>query len=121
MPMMLVMGLLSGCLWAVNGDFDQSRYGSLITQFKCPVCQGQSIADSSAKVSVSMREQIKEMMLVGRTDQEINEYFTSRFGDKVKFSPDYSGRHHLLWALPLLLFAIIAWRFYALYRTHLSG
>ena len=62
MPMLLVIGFLSGCLWAVNGDFDQSQW-----QFDYPIqvsCLSRAInCDSSAKVSVSMREQIKEMML----------------------------------------------------------
>ena len=112
---------LSGWLFSIQGQFDTVRYASLITQFKCPVCQGQSIADSSAKVSVSMREQIKDMLTAGRTDQEINQYFIKRFGQKVKFSPDYVGLNHTLWLLPLLLFGTLSWRLYSQWRRAFLG
>ena len=42
----------------------------------------------------------------GKSDQEIVEYMTSRFGDFVLYKPKLSPSTYLLWGGPILLFIL---------------
>ncbi len=88
----------------LNMGYAKDRYQSLVDEYRCMVCQGQSIADSSTPVAVSMRNQVKKMIDSGKTDEEIDQYFIERFGEGVKLSPIKSQKHGALWLFPGLLF-----------------
>lgn len=92
----------------LNTVMAKDRYDTLIHEYRCVVCQGQSIAESTTPVANSMRHQIKKMIEGGRSDQDIDQYFVERFGEDVKLSPIKNQKHGLLWFFPglFLLFLI---------------
>lgn len=69
---------------------------------RCPVCQGESIADSPSTTAQEMMEIVHEQVAAGRSDEEIREFFAARYGRWVLLDPGLTVETVALWALPLL-------------------
>ena len=90
-----------------------ARYQRLIQELRCLVCQNQSIAESNAPLAADLRDQVSSQIVAGRSDDEILDYLTARYGDFVRYRPPLNSRTFLLWFSPgILLVAglLIAWR-----------
>ena len=83
----------------------QERYEQLIRELRCLVCQNQTIADSNAALASDLRREVRELLLAGRSDDDIRTFMTERYGDFVLYSPPVAPRTWLLWAAPALLLA----------------
>ncbi len=84
----------------------EARYVVLTHEFRCPVCQNETLADSEEPVAGEIRAQIRNMLLAGRSDGEIRDYMVSRYTEFILFKPEYSLRNAWLWLAPLVLLAI---------------
>jgi cytochrome c-type biogenesis protein CcmH len=89
---------------------NDARYQKLIGELRCLVCQNQTIADSNAPLAADLREQVKAQIGAGRSDAEIVDYLTARYGDFVRYRPAFKAQTWLLWLGPfgLLLVAALA-------------
>ena len=87
----------------------QARYDHLIREFRCLQCQNEAIADSNAELAVDLRRDIREMVAVGKTDAEIREFLTQRYGDFVLYRPPLKPSTWLLWSAPALLLLLGGW------------
>jgi cytochrome c-type biogenesis protein CcmH len=81
------------------------RAVGLSEQLRCLVCQNQSIAESNAELAVDLRRQIDEQIRAGKSDAEIIEFMTARYGDFVLYRPPFKVQTLLLWLGPALLAA----------------
>lgn len=81
----------------------EARVMQLSTQLRCLVCQNQSIADSNADLAVDLRTQVRDMLRAGRSDAEVFDYMTARYGDFVLYKPPLRVSTLALWFGPLLL------------------
>ena len=86
---------------AVGDPTPQDRVQALGSRIKCPVCQGEAIADSPSETATAMMEVVAEQVDQGRADDEIFEYFRVRYGDGILLDPPFRGRTLLLWLLPV--------------------
>jgi len=77
--------------------------GSLL---RCPVCQGMSIADSPSEMAVNMKEQVRELLARGYTEEQILQYFELSYGQFVLLKPKFEGVTGVVWVLPLLALAV---------------
>ena len=75
-------------------------------ELRCLVCQNQTIADSSAGLAVDLKNQVREMVKRGQSQDEIVEYMVTRYGDFVLYRPPVKPTTMLLWAGPFLLLLI---------------
>jgi len=69
---------------------------------RCPVCQGLSVADSTSNAAVLMQNRIRELVAMGYTRAEIEDYFVARYGEWVLLYPRAAGLNRLVWIGPLL-------------------
>lgn len=87
-----------------NALFDdpvlQARYEAINEELRCLQCQNQTIADSNATIAKDLRLQVREMLLAGKSDEEIMEFMTSRYGDFVTYRPPFVPRTYVLWLAP---------------------
>jgi cytochrome c-type biogenesis protein CcmH len=67
----------------------------------CPVCQGQTVADSNSRVALEMMDAIEAQVQAGRSDEEIYDYFRARYGDEVLVEPPREGINLALWWIPV--------------------
>lgn len=75
-------------------------------ELMCPVCQGQSVAESNSGLAIDMRSIIKEKLENGESKEEIISYFKTRYGDSILGAPPAKGVGYLLWLLPILSLSI---------------
>ena len=81
----------------------EARVMALAENLRCLVCQNETLAASHAPLAVDLRQQIREQMKAGRTDQEIISFLTDRWGDFILFSPPVKATTYLLWFGPFAL------------------
>ncbi len=89
--------------FSFNTQAEEDRYKRLIEEIRCVKCQNTSIAGSNAAIARDHRAKVYEMLMKGKTDDEIREWFVVRYGDFVLYRPQVDPRTWLLWGLPLLL------------------
>ncbi len=80
----------------------QARFEELTWELRCLVCQNQNIADSNSDLAKDLRDQVRTMLLEGRSDDEILAYMTDRYGDFVLYRPRFTPKNWFLWAAPAL-------------------
>lgn len=71
---------------------------------RCPVCEGQSVADSHAPLAADLRALVRARLAAGDSDAETYDYIRARYGDAVLMKPPLAGRTWLLWLAPVLVF-----------------
>ena len=80
-----------------------ARAVKLAEKLRCLVCQNQSIAESNAELAQDLRRQIREQIAAGKSDDQIADYMTARYGDFVLYQPPFRTTTLLLWLGPALL------------------
>jgi cytochrome c-type biogenesis protein CcmH len=81
----------------------EARMQAIAVELRCLVCQNQTIADSHADLAVDLRNQVRDMLRQGKTDREIIDYMTARYGDFVLYRPPVKATTMLLWFGPAVL------------------
>jgi cytochrome c-type biogenesis protein CcmH len=84
----------------------QERFNKLAEELRCLVCQNQNLADSDAPLAHDLRREVHEMVLAGRTNEQIKEFLVARYGDFVLYRPPVQKNTYLLWLAPLVLLLI---------------
>jgi cytochrome c-type biogenesis protein CcmH len=91
----------------------QARYLKLTHELRCMQCQNVSIADSEVDLAADLRDEVRDLLLAGKSDDEIRAYFVARYGEFILFRPLVNARNMWLWAAPgvfLLVGILIAIR-----------
>lgn len=87
---------------------------TLTEQLRCLVCQNMTIADSHAPLAIDLKNQVREKLARGMSDQEVVDYMVARYGDFVLYRPPVKSTTWLLWFGPFLLmlggFAFLFWK-----------
>ena len=96
--------LLLALFIAFQADADtlEDQVAEISGELMCPVCEGQSVAESNAQLARDMRAVIKTKLLEGDTKEEIMDYFVSSYGETILASPPPKGFSVILWLLPVL-------------------
>jgi len=97
----------------LNDPVAAKREVELAKQLRCLVCQNETIADSRADLAKDLRQKLREQMAAGKSDEEIIQFMTDRYGDFVLYRPPMKATTVLLWTGPFLLLvigALVIWR-----------
>jgi cytochrome c-type biogenesis protein CcmH len=89
----------------------ENRLTLLSRELRCVVCQNEALSESPAELATDMRQEIRDLMKAGKTDQEVLTFLTSRYGDFVLFRPPFKPVTYLLWIGPFafLGFGVLVW------------
>lgn len=86
----------------------------LTDRMRCPVCQGLSIADSGTMIALAMKEEVRQFLAAGYTEEQILLYFEASYGEFIRLEPKPTGFNLLVWIAPvaalLVGFGIVASR-----------
>lgn len=85
----------------------EAQATALMYTLRCLKCQSQSIADSDAPMAGDMRHQVRSRLLAGESPEEVRDWLTQRYGDYVSYEPTVSSTTWPLFAIPLLLLALV--------------
>ena len=81
----------------------EERVNKLSKELRCLVCQNETLADSRADLAEDLRAQIREQMKAGKSDKEIVDYLTQRYGKFILYNPPVDPTTYFLWFGPFLL------------------
>jgi cytochrome c-type biogenesis protein CcmH len=84
----------------------QKRYLGLTHELRCMQCQNEAIADSPVSLAADLRRQVAEMLIAGKSDDDVRNYMVARYGDFILFRPRVSTRTLWLWLAPGVLLLI---------------
>ena len=99
----------------------EQRLKSLSNELRCLVCQNQSLADSNADLAVDLRNQVREQIVAGRSDEDIRTWLTDRYGDFVLYRPPLKRTTVMLWLGPALLLVAALGALYLTLRRRRRG
>jgi cytochrome c-type biogenesis protein CcmH len=111
MRLLLVAACLLAAAAASGDDALDARLKALETQLRCLVCQNETLADSAAPLAEDLRNEVRELALAGKSDDDIRAYLVARYGDFVLYKPPVKPVTYLLWFGPFLLLfgGALAW------------
>ena len=87
----------------------EARLVEISQELRCLVCQNESLASSHAELADDLRQEVRELIRSGKSDQEIKDFLVARYGDFVLYRPDVKPLTWVLWFGPfaLLLIAVV--------------
>jgi cytochrome c-type biogenesis protein CcmH len=120
----LLVGACIACgAWAQSAEVDkpdpavEARLKPLAEELRCLVCQNQTLADSNAPLAQDLRNEIREMIARGQSDDQIREYLVQRYGDFVLYRPPLKENTLVLWLGPFALLVAAAAMFVRIVRA----
>ena len=75
----------------------------ILKNLRCLVCQGQTISESNSDFAQTVKLVVREKINEGKTEKEIYNFLTSKYGDWIVYKPKFNKTNFLLWFLPYLI------------------
>jgi cytochrome c-type biogenesis protein CcmH len=89
------------------------RVEGIGSRIKCPVCQGESIANSPSPMAEDMMDLVSERVAAGFSDEQIIDELLSSYTGALLLDPPTKGSTLVLWVAPILALAagltVIVW------------
>ena len=95
----------------------EARLKQLSGELRCVVCQNEALSDSPADLADSMRQEIRDLMKSGMSDQQVKDFLTERYGDFVLFRPPFKPLTYLLWIGPFVFLGFGVWVWFVALRA----
>lgn len=105
----LAFGLRAGFGDLLGEPSLEQQTRTLAQQLRCPVCTGQSVAESDSTVANEMRAEIRARLEAGDDPADILASFESRYGAWIINQPPARGLYALVWAGPFVAAGVGAW------------
>jgi cytochrome c-type biogenesis protein CcmH len=84
-----------------TGPAENDRVREIGSRIKCPVCQGESIADSPSQMAEDMMALVEEKVAQGASDDQIIDDILASYSGAVLLDPPLSGITLWLWLAPV--------------------
>jgi len=84
----------------------EARYLELTHELRCMQCQNESLADSPVVLAADLRAEVRDMLLAGKSDDEIRAFMVARYGDFILFRPRFNARTAWVWLAPGVLLLV---------------
>ena len=84
----------------------EKRAREISAGLRCLVCQNQSIDDSDAQLAKDLRLLVRERLVAGDTDDEVESFLVQRYGEFVLLKPTFGTHTMLLWLAPALVLVL---------------
>ncbi|MDP1897419.1 MAG: cytochrome c-type biogenesis protein CcmH [Sulfurimicrobium sp.] len=81
----------------------EQRMIALSEDLRCLVCQNESLAGSRSELAQDLRQEIRDQLRTGKSNDQVIEYLTDRYGDFVLYKPPLKPLTWLLWFGPFVL------------------
>jgi cytochrome c-type biogenesis protein CcmH len=79
-----------------------ARADRLDRELACPVCVGESVADSNAPESRAIRSDIVKRIRAGQRDAEIRDAYVVIYGEHILLTPSNGGIGIVAWGVPIV-------------------
>ena len=102
----LSMHISSDMVYKFDSQADELRFNNLIKEIRCPKCTSGSLSSSNAPISEDLKLKIVEMIKDGKSDSDIKQYVSDRFGKESLYDPEFTQQTYILWFGPLIFIVI---------------
>ena len=102
----LSMHISSDIVYKFDNQADELRFNNLIKEIRCPKCTSGSLSSSNAPISEDLKLKIVEMIKDGKSDSDIKQYVSDRFGKESLYDPEFTQQTYILWFGPLIFIVI---------------
>ncbi|MEM9101772.1 MAG: cytochrome c-type biogenesis protein [Pseudomonadota bacterium] len=108
--LMPVLTMAAFDVYQFETEQQEKRFHSLTHELRCPKCQNQSLAGSDSELAQDLRAIVYEMIIAGKTDDDILQFMHQRYGDFILYRPPVEPRNYPLWFGPfvILLLGVLA-------------
>ena len=113
--MIPLAGVATPAVGVASPDLEE-KVREIASELRCVVCQNLSVADSPSDLAKEMRNLVRELVEQGKSREEIQAYFQSRYGDFVLLEPPKRGFNLLVWGLPFVALLVGACGVYLVAR-----
>ena len=98
----LSTNLYSEAYYEFDDVENEARFYNLIKEIRCPKCTSGSLASSNAPVSEDLKKAISQMIVEGKSDAEIKNYISDRFGKDTLYDTPVEPNTYVLWYSPFI-------------------
>ena len=101
-------------VYSFVNDEKQERFYTLIDTYRCPKCQSSNLSGSNAPIAKDLKREIHRLIEEGKTDEQIEAFLRSRYGDFILYKPALRKNTLILWLGPfvllsLIVFLVVSW------------
>ena len=82
----------------------EDRARNLSSNIRCLVCQNENIDSSESEFAKDLRLFIREQLVKGHTDEEIEKFLVSKYGAYILFKPEFAGYNIFLYLFGPFIF-----------------
>ena len=100
------VNLFSEPIYNFQNAEDELRFNTLVKEIRCPKCTSGSLASSNAPISQDLKLKIVEMINENKSNEEIKDYVSTRFGVDSLYEPALKKDTYFLWFAPFILLLI---------------
>lgn len=86
-----------------NNAQDRVRAVELAKSLRCPQCQNQNLVESNSPIAYDLRLEVYNMVNQGKSNEQIVQAMTDRFGNFVRYNPPFVWTTAFLWIAPFAL------------------
>lgn len=101
---LIVLAILSSMPFTLESYSEEKtlddQANEISNELLCPVCAGQSVAESNSNLANDMRQVIRKKLEEGQSQEEIMAYFINTYGETILGAPPKKGVNWFLWLLP---------------------
>ncbi len=98
----------------IASELIDEKVKKLTLELRCMTCQNQSIYDSEADFSNDIKKIVRKKFQEGKSEKEIKDFLTNRYGEYILFKPLLNYKNLFLWAFPFIL--LVFSLFFFIYR-----
>jgi cytochrome c-type biogenesis protein CcmH len=91
-----------GALGSTGPASNADRTVEIAKTIKCPICGGETVAESNVDISRNIRVDIAERVQRGESDEDIRAFYADKYGDDHILIPTASGVTGLVWMTPVI-------------------
>ena len=91
---------------ALSDEAIDDKVKKITSNLRCMTCQNQTIYDSDADFSKTIRQIVRQKLTDNQSEKEIINFLVERYGEYIVFTPQLNLRNIFLWVFPFLIFAL---------------
>ena len=84
----------------------EDRARKLSSNIRCLVCQNENIDSSDSEFAKDIRLFIRDQLVEGRSDREIEKFLVSKYGTYILFKPQFAGYNIFLYLFGPFIFIL---------------
>ena len=86
-----------------ENEVKEVLFYSLLFELRCPKCQSSNLSGSNSPISNDLKREVYELVLEGKTGQQIKSHLVKRYGNFIIYNPPFEPATYLLWFGPFIL------------------